>query len=114
MATEEKIGEETQLKDTTQGAKRRSAKLGTYLIPAALLVIFIVVIGFGFISRRKAEADLKQSTAAAETPEVDQQLQQARADLQTAQANLRQAEITADRWEALWKTNSVSKQETDV
>jgi RND family efflux transporter MFP subunit len=44
---------------------------------------------------------------------VDQQLQQARADLQTAQANLRQAEITADRWEALWKTDSVSKQETD-
>ena len=55
-----------------------------------------------------------QLLAEIETPEVDQQLQQARADLQTAQANLRQAEITADRWEALWKTNSVSKQETDV
>jgi len=55
-----------------------------------------------------------QLLANIETPEVDQQLQQARADLQTAQANLRQAEITADRWEALWKTNSVSKQETDV
>ena len=48
-----------------------------------------------------------------ETPEVDQQLQQARADLDTAQANLSQAQITADRWEALWKTDSVSKQETD-
>jgi RND family efflux transporter MFP subunit len=55
-----------------------------------------------------------QLLAVIETPEVDQQLQQARADLQTAQANLRQAEITADRWQALWKTNSVSKQETDV
>jgi RND family efflux transporter MFP subunit len=55
-----------------------------------------------------------QLLAEIETPEVDQQLEQARADLKTAQANLRQAEITADRWEALWQTKSVSKQETDV
>jgi len=54
-----------------------------------------------------------QLLAEIETPEVDQQLQQARADFETAQANLRQAEITADRWQALWKTDSVSKQETD-
>ena len=44
---------------------------------------------------------------------MDQQLQQARADLETAQANLRQAQITADRWEALLESGSVSKQETD-
>ena len=54
-----------------------------------------------------------QLLAVIETPEVDQQLQQARADLQTARANLRQAEITAERWQALLKTDSVSKQETD-
>ena len=54
-----------------------------------------------------------QLLAEIETPEVDQQLHQARADLKTAQANLRQAKITADRWQALLKTNSVSKQETD-
>jgi RND family efflux transporter MFP subunit len=54
-----------------------------------------------------------QVLAEIETPEVDQQLHQARADLHTAQANLRQAEITADRWQALVKTNAVSKQETD-
>ena len=54
-----------------------------------------------------------QLLAEIETPEVDQQLQQARADLQTAQANLRQAQITADRWQALLETDSVSKQETD-
>jgi len=54
-----------------------------------------------------------QLLAEIETPEVDQQLHQARADLQTAQANLRQAAITADRWQALVKTNAVSKQETD-
>jgi len=48
-----------------------------------------------------------------ESPEVDQQLQQAQADLETAQANLRQAQITADRWLALLQSDSVSKQETD-
>lgn len=48
-----------------------------------------------------------------ETPELDQQLQQAGADLKNAQANLEIAEITAKRWQNLLKTNSVSQQETD-
>jgi RND family efflux transporter MFP subunit len=55
-----------------------------------------------------------QLLAEIETPEVDQQLEQAQADLATAQANLRQAQITADRWRALLESDSVSKQETDV
>ena len=61
-------------------------------------------------------ARVKQGQLLAEidSPEVDQQLQQARADLETAQANLRQAKITADRWEALLESGSVSKQETDA
>jgi RND family efflux transporter MFP subunit len=54
-----------------------------------------------------------QLLAEIDSPEVDQQLQQARADLETARANLRQAQITADRWEALLESGSVSKQETD-
>ena len=54
-----------------------------------------------------------QLLAEIDAPEVDQQLQQARADLETAQANLRQAQITADRWQALLESDSVSKQETD-
>jgi RND family efflux transporter MFP subunit len=48
-----------------------------------------------------------------ETPEIDQQLQQAQAQLETAQANYDLAKTTADRWQWLLKTNSVSKQETD-
>ncbi len=48
-----------------------------------------------------------------ETPEVDQQLQQARADLTTAQANLSLSTITAARYQDLLKTDSVSKQEVD-
>jgi RND family efflux transporter MFP subunit len=48
-----------------------------------------------------------------DTPEVDQQLQQARADLDTAQANVAIAKITADRWQGLVSDGSVSQQETD-
>jgi RND family efflux transporter MFP subunit len=48
-----------------------------------------------------------------ETPEIDQQLRQASADLETAHANLHLAETTAERWQVLLKTDSVSKQETD-
>jgi RND family efflux transporter MFP subunit len=54
-----------------------------------------------------------QLLADIDTPEVDQQLEQARADLKNAQANERLAQITAARWQNLLKTNSVSKQETD-
>ena len=54
-----------------------------------------------------------QLLAEIETPEVDQQLQQARADLDTAQANLNIAKITAGRWQDLVSTGSVSQQETD-
>ena len=49
-----------------------------------------------------------------ETPELDQQLQVAQADLKSAQANLDLAVTTAARYQNLLKTNSVSKQETDV
>src|ERR1700730_290518 len=48
-----------------------------------------------------------------DTPEVDQQLRQARADLATAQANLKLAAITAKRNEDLLKTRSVSTQDRD-
>jgi RND family efflux transporter MFP subunit len=54
-----------------------------------------------------------QLLAVIDTPEVDQQLQQARADLDTAQANVAIAKITADRWQALVSDGSVSQQETD-
>jgi RND family efflux transporter MFP subunit len=54
-----------------------------------------------------------QLLADIETPEVDEQLRQAKADLQTAEANLNLAEITYNRYEGLLKTDSVSKQEAD-
>ena len=48
-----------------------------------------------------------------ETPEIDQQLRQARADLATTRANLNLAQITAKRNEELLKTRSVSTQDRD-
>lgn len=48
-----------------------------------------------------------------ETPEIDQELSQARADLATAQANANLSQITAARYEELIKTDGVSKQEVD-
>jgi RND family efflux transporter MFP subunit len=54
-----------------------------------------------------------QLLAQIETPEVDQQLQQAQAELDAAQANLNIAKITADRWQGLVGDGSVSQQETD-
>ena len=48
-----------------------------------------------------------------EAPEVDQQLRQAEADLTTAEANQKIANVTADRWRNLRATDSVSKQEAD-
>jgi RND family efflux transporter MFP subunit len=60
-----------------------------------------------------AHVQKAQLLAEIETPEVDQQLQQARADLDTAQANLNLAKITAARWQDLVSTGSVSQQETD-
>src|ERR1700682_2107640 len=54
-----------------------------------------------------------QLLAVIETPEVDQQLQQARSNLLTAQANLEPASITKTRYQGLLKSNAVSQQDVD-
>ena len=54
-----------------------------------------------------------QLLAEIDTPEVDQQLRQARADLNTAEANMHLSEITSSRYQGLLKTDSVSQQEAD-
>jgi RND family efflux transporter MFP subunit len=51
--------------------------------------------------------------AVIDTPELDKQLQQARADLETAKSNLALSKTTAERWQGLVKTRSVSQQSTD-
>ena len=54
-----------------------------------------------------------QLLADIETPEIDQQLQQAQADLKNAQANLQISQATDRRYEALLNTAAVSREETD-
>jgi RND family efflux transporter MFP subunit len=48
-----------------------------------------------------------------DTPDLDQQLQQARADLSVAEANAKLAQISAKRWQALAGTDAVAKQDVD-
>jgi RND family efflux transporter MFP subunit len=54
-----------------------------------------------------------QLLAVVQTPEVDQQVEQSRSNLATAQANLKLAEITKNRYEGLLKTHAVSQQDAD-
>jgi RND family efflux transporter MFP subunit len=54
-----------------------------------------------------------QLLAEIETPEVDQELRQAQADLGTARANYDLARITNERWQGLLTTQSVSQQDAD-
>ena len=48
-----------------------------------------------------------------DTPDLDQQLMQARADLGVAQANSKLAQIGAERWQSLASTDAVAKQDVD-
>jgi RND family efflux transporter MFP subunit len=54
-----------------------------------------------------------QLLAEIDAPEIDQQLLQARADLQTVESNMHLAEITATRYKGLMSTESVSQQDVD-
>jgi RND family efflux transporter MFP subunit len=62
------------------------------------------------IGSRVKKGDL---LAVVDAPELDKQLDQAQADLDTSKANSNIAKITSDRWQGLVKTRSVSKQSTD-
>jgi RND family efflux transporter MFP subunit len=54
-----------------------------------------------------------QLLAEIESPEVDQQLAQAKADLLTAEANSKYAQATSSRYQGLLKSNAVSQQDTE-
>jgi len=54
-----------------------------------------------------------QLLAEIETPEVDQQLQQSRAELERIQANMELAGVTSNRWQSLLAKHAVSQQEAD-
>lgn len=71
----------------------------------------------GYLKNWKADIGTKVTTgqllAEIETPDLDQQLLQAKADLASAQVNVGLAATTAKRWQEMLVTDSVSKQEVD-
>ena len=71
----------------------------------------------GYLKRWHADIGARvqagQLLAEIDTPELDQQLLQARADLSTAQANARLAQTTAERYRDLIQSDSVSRQDLD-
>jgi RND family efflux transporter MFP subunit len=62
------------------------------------------------IGSRVKKGDL---LAVVDAPELDKQLAQAQAEVETSKANSDLAKITADRWQGLINTRSVSQQSTD-
>ena len=71
----------------------------------------------GYLNQRHADIGSRvkagQLLAEIDTPEIDQQLLQARADLATAKANAKLAQTTAERYRDLIKSDSVSRQDLD-
>jgi RND family efflux transporter MFP subunit len=71
----------------------------------------------GYLKKWYADIGTKvhagQVLAEIEAPEVDQQLMQAKSDLQTAQTNFTLAQTTAGRYSALLLKGAVARQDTD-
>ena len=71
----------------------------------------------GYLKSWKHDIGAKVKTgdvlAEIDTPDLDQQLMQARAALSVADANAKLAQITAERWQSLASTDAVAKQDVD-
>ncbi len=93
---------------------------GSIVLPGRLRAYFHAPIHArvnGYIKRLAVDigARVKEGDLLAEidTPDLDQQLMQARADLGLARANAELSRTTAERWESMLKTNSVARQAVD-
>jgi len=93
---------------------------GVLVLPGSLQAfynapIYARVPGYvhGWYADIGAQVKAGQLLATIDTPELDQQLIQARADLASAKANMQLASITAQRWSKMLAQDAVSKQETD-
>ncbi len=97
------------------GSKLRTLVLPGSLQPYVDAPIYARVNGYLLRWYHDIGARVKtgQLLADIDTPELDQQLEQAKADLVSAIANQDLADVTARRWINLLATDSVSKQETD-
>lgn len=115
QATEEAAVVAVAVTRPTQGAKIESLVLPGDVLAFTETPIYART--NGYLKRWTAEIGTRVKTgqllAEIDTPEIDQQLRQAQADLATAEANFALAESTSKRWEELRKTESVTPQEVD-
>lgn len=102
-------------------APSQGAPVDSFLLPgnvSALTDSPIYARTSGYLTRWYFDigARVKKGALLAEisTPELDKQLAQAQADLNTAEANSNNARIQADRYTDLVKSDSVSRQDTDT
>jgi len=96
----------------TPGTSGTGLKLPAEIRPWREASIFARANGYlkDWVADIGAHVQAGQLLAEIETPDLDQQLEQAKAQLVLAQANLHLAQVTDDRWKALLKTASVSEQ----
>ena len=99
---------------------RRASSTGELLLPASLQALAeasVYARTNGYLGRLLADLGDKvqagQPLAVIEAPEVDQDLNQGRATLAQARANLVLARSTAVRWEELGRQNAVARQDVD-
>jgi RND family efflux transporter MFP subunit len=99
---------------------RRANAVDNLLLPGTLQAFVDTSIRArtnGYVARWLADIGDRvkagQTLAVIESPEVDRELNQARASLAQAQANLELARVTAERWKALGLQNAVARQDID-
>lgn len=95
------------------GGEETSLKLPAEVQPWRQASVFAQASGYlkDWVADIGTHVKAGQLLAVIETPELNEQLQQAQAQLTLAQANLNLAIITDQRWQTLLKTKSVSVQE---
>jgi RND family efflux transporter MFP subunit len=104
-----------QLAKLERGAAEQSLVLPGNVQPYFKAAIYARVAGYLKSWQHDIGADVKagELLASIDTPELDQQLDQARASLATAEANQQLAAVTADRWKSLVGQQWVSQQAYD-
>jgi len=104
-----------QLAQLQHGASGQGLVLPGNVQPFFKAAIYSRVAGYLKSWQQDIGAEVKagQVLASIDTPDLDQQLAQARANLATAEANERVAVVTAQRWHSLAASQWVSQQAND-
>jgi RND family efflux transporter MFP subunit len=99
--------------EPTQRSSFARRKLSSAGIAGLAIAIAIVAGGMAVRAADEHKVEAWTESQAIPTVRVDQQLNQAKADLGSAQAEAALAKTTAERWQALLGSDSVSRQDVD-